>query len=505
MQNYLRAWHIRCKMFSTFIENTAMKILSILLFTGIILLNSAICQNAIQTSIDSFAANGNFSNASISIEVVDLSTGDVVASYDPNRALPTASIAKLFSTATALEIAGPEYTAETRLYIEGKVDTNGVLNGNIWIRGGGDPSLGSKYFFSNNQLSFLQDWVNSIKKLGIKNINGSIIADASEFGYEPAPDGWNWSDLGNYYGAGPSGLTVFDNLVEFDFKVPSAGYLTTLKSIQPEVPGLVFHNYIEASNKAGDNAYLYGGPYNLDRYGIGTLPAGRASFIVKGSLPDPEMQCAHELDKFLKDNGIAISEPIQSFRKMNKKKDYNDFQLIHSTRGIKLIDIINETNFRSINLFAEHMINTAGYVQTGNGTYSTGIEVVRNFWATRIDANGLSLNDGSGLSRSNAFSAHHFTEMLKYMNTSKNSELFLNSLPIAGISGTLKSVCSGGTAQGKMKAKSGSMNRIRSYAGYIDSAIGKRYAFALILNNFNCSSNQAKSLMEKVFNTIAKY
>lgn len=482
-----------------------MKILSILLFIGIIISNSAISQNAIQASINAFAANGNLSNASISFEAVDLSTGKVVASYDPNRSLPTASIAKLFSTATALEIAGPEYSSQTRIYLEGKVDSNGVLNGNVWIRGGGDPSLGSKYFFEGNQNSFLQDWAESLMKIGIQKINGSVIADASAFGYEPVPDGWNWSDLGNYYGAGPSGLTLFDNLVEYDFKVPSAGQLTTLKSINPEVPGLVFHNYIEASSKAGDNAYLYGGPYNLDRYGTGTLPAGRSSFIVKGSLPDPELQCAYELDKRLRESGISVSEPVQTYRKMDKKKvDYTNFQLIHTTTGTRLIEIINETNFRSINLFAEHMINTAGFVKTGDGSYSKGLEVMRTFWEGKIDTKGLTINDGSGLSRSNGFSAHHFTELLKYMNSSKYKEQYFTSLPVAGVSGTLKSVCSGEAAHGKMKAKSGSMNRIRSYAGYIESASGKKYAFALIVNNFNCSSSQVKSLMESVFNTMAR-
>lgn len=494
-------------MLLTFIQNISMKILSILLLSGIILTNSANCQNSIQSSINALVANNSFANASISFEVIDLETGKSVASYDANRSLPTASIAKLFSTATALEIAGPSYQAQTRLYIDGPVDSSGVLHGNVWIRGGGDPSLGSKYFFADNPKKFLQDWQQALSARGIERIQGSVIADASDFGYEPIPDGWNWSDLGNYYGAGPSGLTIYDNLVEFDFKVPSVGQTTQLNSVTPEVPGLVFHNYIVASSKQGDNSYLYGGPYNLDRYGTGTLPAGKSSFIVKGSLPDPELQCAHELASLLTNSDIVVVNGIQTKRQLKRSEfpAYDKYELIHTTKGIKLLEIIRETNYRSINLFAEHMVSTSGFVKSGNGTYSDALAIVQNHWENRIESTGLYINDGSGLSRSNGFSAHHFTELLRYMSHSKYSNEYFSSLPVAGESGTLKSVCNGQAAEGRMHAKSGSMNRIRSYAGYIDSAKGKRYAFALITNNFNCSSSQAKHLMEKVFNAIANY
>ena len=122
------------------------------------------------------------------------------------------------------------------------------------------------------------------------------MADASAFGYNGVPDGWNWVDLGNYYGAGPSGLSIYDNLVRYRFSVPSSsGQLVRVKSIEPKVPGLQFHNYILSSTRKGDNAYLYGAPYSLDRFGSGTLPLGSSNFLVKGSLPDPEMQFAHEL------------------------------------------------------------------------------------------------------------------------------------------------------------------------------------------------------------------
>lgn len=180
-----------------------MKIVSSFLILSLLTINFVFGQNKVQTAIDQFAASSDLKSASISFNVIDLSTGTTVASYDPNRGIPTASTAKLFSTATALEVLGENYRPETRVYTDGILDSSGILAGNIWIRGGGDPSLGSKYFCDKgHERDFLRAWADSLKKKGITQIQGGIIADASEFGYNGAPDGWNWVDMGNYYGAG---------------------------------------------------------------------------------------------------------------------------------------------------------------------------------------------------------------------------------------------------------------------------------------------------------------
>ena len=125
-----------------------MKILSSILLSFLFLTNFAVAQNKVETAVKSFAGKVGMEHASISIHVIDLSDGSVVAKYNPERTLPTASTAKLFSTGTALDILGPKHKAETRIYIDGNIDSNGVLNGNIWIRGGGDASIGSTYFNS---------------------------------------------------------------------------------------------------------------------------------------------------------------------------------------------------------------------------------------------------------------------------------------------------------------------------------------------------------------------
>ena len=485
-----------------------MKIVSLFLLILLTSLNNVVGQKNIQGSIDKFAKDPELKHASISFKVVDLETNTTVAEMNSNLSLPTASIAKLFSTATALELLGSDYRAKTRVYHDGYIDSSGNLIGNIWIRGGGDPSLGSKYFNTEiNQKKFLQTWTDRISTLGIKSVEGSIIADASEFGYNGAPDGWSWIDLGNYYGAGPSGLTIYDNLLKFHFRTSSkAGKSAVINSISPEVPGMSFQNYVKSSTKKGDNTYIYGAPYSLERFATGTLPVNSSNFLVRGSLPDPEFQCAFELEQILRQNAIEIKGGIKAARKMgihSNASDYSKRTEIITHEGVRLIDIIDQTNMRSVNLFAEHLIGLIGYEKTGNGSTESGLTVLDNYWKTKFDIHGMHVNDGSGLSRTNAISAANFVALLIEMNKSNNSKAFMNSLPVAGVSGTLRSVCRGQTAHNRMHAKSGSMRRIKSYSGYIDAISGKKYAFALIVNNYSCSSSALTRKMEVVFNSIA--
>ena len=199
-----------------------MKILSYCVICFVFVTNISFAQNRITNAVHSFVNDAGMKHASISIQIVDLKGYNVLSEYNPNLTLPTASTAKLFSTATAIELLGPNYHPKTRLYIDGNIDSAGILNGNIWIRGGGDPSLASKYFTNEGEeLDFMQEWIVQLKDMGIKKVNGGVIADASEFHFEGVPDDWNWVDMGNYYGAGPSGLTIYDNLLRYTFTTAS--------------------------------------------------------------------------------------------------------------------------------------------------------------------------------------------------------------------------------------------------------------------------------------------
>ena len=465
--------------------------------------------NPVALSIQTLISDQSLKNAAISIKVIDLENASPVAVHQPEMSLAPASTMKLFSTALAFEHLGSYYRPETQFYIDGKIDSNGVLHGNIWIKGGGDPSLGSRFFNKRGEeREFLYQIVDSILSKGITKINGSIIADGSRFGYKGAPEGWSWGDMGNYYGAGPSGCTLFDNMTYLSFHTSKKlNDTTNIKCMNPYIPGISFYNTVTTSRSQSDNAYVYGAPYSLDRFIVGSLPFGKESFEVKASIPDPEMLLAQEV-QFELAQKIDISNPPNSYRMLSyrnpKSNNYEDKNLLFSIQGETIKNIAYWTNMRSVNLFAEQLLCLVGLEKTGSGTTESSIYFADKHWESKISS-GLRISDGCGLSRKNLANAGNFCDLLKYVRQSSIYEDFLETLPTAGKTGTLSRVCRGQAADGRIMAKSGTMNRIKSYSGYVKTTSGKELAFAIIVNGHDISSSALVKKMEPFFNAMARY
>lgn len=480
-----------------------------LLFVLLFLDSIVLSQNAIQSAIEQFSKDPVLKNATVSFQVTEAGTNKRIAGFNSLASIPTASTAKLFSTAAAIEILGANYRPLTRIYHTGKI-SNGVLSGDLWIRGGGDVSLGSKYFNEQGKEDqFIQQWIDSLKSKGINKIEGNIYTDGSEFGYNGAPDGWQWSDIGNYYGAGPAGICVFDNMIRYYLKTgPTPGTNATLIDSWPKEPKTNFKNGIKAQNVNGDNSYIYGSPYSIERYSTGSLPLNSSRFEVKGSMPDPEQQLAFSLYQALIKNGIQVSGSYSGFRTSGKAStpDYSiECKLLFSHLGNTVKEIADITNLKSINLFAEGLVCLVGYKISGKGTTEEGLNQITNYFSDKIILEGLLLNDGSGLSRSNGISATHFCSLLNSMYNSSNYETFLSTLPVAGRSGTLSTLCKDQVGEARIFAKSGTMSKTKSYAGYVYSKSGKKLIFSITVNNFSCSSSAVTKKMEQVLNAIAAF
>ncbi len=445
-------------------------------------------------------------NAAISFLSIELKTGKTIASLNPDMAMIPASTQKLFTTATVLELAGPDYRFKTKIQYSGTIDTlTKKLNGNIIIKGGGDPTLGSKYFYKGKQFDFIKSIISAIKNLGIKQITGSVIADASIYPYVPASPKWLWEEVGNYYAVAAGGIAVYDNLYELHFKSPAeADKPTKIIKIYPQIPNLSIQNQVQSSNIRSDQAYIYGAPYTYERIVRGTIPKNKSNFIVKGAMPDPAYFLSQKIQQQLDSAGIHCQKPATSIRliKLNKQKLPDKavtFKIIYSP---KLIDIINLTNKKSNNLYAEHLLNLIALKRNlKDKSQSASAQEIKYFWQQKgMDIAGLHLVDGSGLSRLNSISAKQFLFLLKYMKTqSKYSQAFMNTLPLAGYSGTLKYFGRKTILSGNMTAKSGSVERVRAFAGYLKTKSGKEIAFSINIANYNCSY---RSLKQKITNLL---
>ena len=466
-------------------------------------------KNSIDGAISTLAKDSSLKNASISFVVKDLDSNVIISEYNPNLSLPSASTMKVVSTAAALDILGSYLKFETKIMYDGYIDSNNVLHGNIYIKGGGDPTLGSKYFKEKYGL-FMSSWVHEISKLGVDSIAGSVIGDASFFSDEYVASTWSWGDIGNYYGAGVSGLTIYDNTVKFEFSSgPLARDSTFVDCFYPYTPDLIIDNRVKASNTKKDLAYIYGGPNNPTRTIKGTIPKGQVEYVVKGSIHEPAYVTAFELESALWEYGISVGGNATTIRRM--KSLGNDFESerkdIFITKSPTLSQIVYWTNLISNNLYAEHLLKHIGVKKYGDGSVFSSTLAVTKYWSSKgIDMTGFYMNDGSGLSRSNAITASQLVGVLEYMKLkSKYSKSFLSSLPVAGKTGTLRSIGKKTKIAGNLKAKSGTMTRIKSYAGYVKSASGRNLAFAIVINNHNCTSFQIKKKLEIVMVALGNY
>ena len=453
------------------------------------------------TVIHRWARQGILKHATIGVYLEDAATGEMLGSFNPHLSLAPASTLKLVTTATALEVLGPDYRFSTRLALSGTV-RNDTLAGDLVIVGGGDPALGSKYFAEHYLKDyFLKTWVDSLYACNIRYIRGNIIPDASIYDDQTIPPTWIWEDMGNYYGAGVSGLSFCDNLCEIHlWSSPAAGRPTRILSVNPVIPGVTFDNRVVSSDDQRDQAYVFGSPFDSQRVIRGTIPKGKKDFVIRASVPNPAQLLAGEFRNLARTRGIKIGGQISG----DKTRSYKSMVTLATTFSPPLKDLISVTNHESVNLFAEHLLKHLAYVETGAGTTPEGIRVVTDFWKNKgIDTEGLFLCDGSGLSRLNALTGKQMVQVLAYMKKSRNGDVFFHSIP-AVPDGTLYSFNPQHFPEKCLRAKSGSMTRIRCYAGLLRTASGREVLFDIALNNFACSQNEAIDAIEKLLVSMCR-
>ena len=437
-----------------------------------------------------FTSDAALSNAVISICAIDVSSEEVLLQTDPQLSVSPASVLKLLTTATAFEVLGADYQFATVVVTDGEIES-GTLNGNLIIIGGGDPTLGSAYFNADSQKkAFLKQWSQLIKQVGIDSINGNIIANPNIYIDLDVPQTWIWEDLGNYFGAAAKGIAIYDNTFKINFNTETApGSLTTIVGVEPFIPELNIENQVIAASDSRDRAYVFGSPFDAYRIVKGSLPYGNKKFSIKASVPDPALLLAHDLYQQLSADGVVLngSYIVENEFGVNNIEELDTIFEWHSPA---LSEIAKQLNFESINLFAEHLCKHMGLVLKAEGSTKAGCEAIKEFWSEKnIDTRFMFLSDGSGLSRSNAITSKTLVDVLQYMH--QNSiyfDDFKNSIPLTGINGTQQYYFTNSVLKGKVHSKSGSMTRVRSFAGYMTTLHGTQIAYAVMVNNFDAGS-----------------
>ncbi len=450
-----------------------------------------------ETAFKEFLADSAMKHAAVSLCITDSYNGNIILEYNSGQNLTPASIIKLITTSAALELLGPDYKFSTTIGYTGVLKKgSGKLNGDIVIRGGGDPVLGSRKF-GDHYADFTEKWIDELKNTGIRRIKGRVITDDSYYDYQPVPSKWLWEDIGNYYGAGAYGLSVFDNTYEIHFTTSSDSLNHVITGVYPEECRVDLKDLLIVSGTE-DEGYVFAAPYSNSGWLAGSIPTNRNDFVLKASITDPPLLMAKITDKKLRAAGIRISGiPTTTRLESHVYKQVTQIAYIDSPT---LKDIIEVLNHESVNLYAEHLVKEMGKVFKESGTVSAGIEVVKGFLdRAGIKTEGMLLEDGSGLSPLNAVNASDMVSLLTYMKRDgKHFSELLNSFPEAGKEGTLKNYFKDNIFAARLMAKSGSMTRIRSYAGYLQTISGKDLAFCIIVNNFTGPSRNIVAHIEEI-------
>lgn len=443
--------------------------------------------------IDSWKNDPILKPATFSFAVFDVDSQEYILQHNKEKVLPAASTQKLISTSIALRTLGSDHQFSTQITHTGRIQ-DGTLKGNICIFPNYNPALANKRFRkSTDDIIVILD--EFLKKNNIKIIGGGIEVVDSTYETETLPRTWVWEDIGNYYGANPTGTILNENVIELFFKSGAIGEPTEIVKTKPEMPWIKFNNRVIASKKNRDLAYVFSEPNGRFLTVEGTIPANRNSFKVKASLPNPQKALAYQIQSQLKAKGYTVRGKYK-VRQKAKKQTYS----IGSVKSPTVQEIVNVTNQKSINVLAENLLMNSHLFSNPK---QDQLKWTKNYLKNKMKINteGMVLKDGSGLSRFNAISAQQLVEVLNKM---KKSEVLYNSLPIAGESGTLKNFLLNSFAKGKLRAKSGSMQGIRSYAGYVTTSKGKNLAFAIIVNNANASNSKTKKKIEEFLDYVSQ-
>ncbi len=453
--------------------------------------------------ITTFNHDSVLKNASFAYLIYDATSDSILAERNPDLSLVPASTIKLFTTAAALEILGPGAHFGTRLLYDGEIE-NSILKGNLIIKGGGDPTFCVGEQTMNKVFAA---WAGSVAQLNIDSISGDIIGDARIFAEDFIPSTWTWGEINLGYSAAPSGLSFNGNLFRLEFDptrkeliIPKAGELAQTH------PGSAFLNQI-AIYDADDEPYLVGFPDSPQKKIRGTAREGTRKAEVVGVVHDPALLAAMLLKNKLIDKGIRISGSAKSTSATDSLRARNTSQARHQIASVgspSVGSLIYSVNHHSNNFLAETLLKQMGVKKQGHGSTEAGVEAVYSFLKSKgIDVSGFYMFDGSGISRYNAITVNQLVQLLTYMQHSPDSATFISSLAVAGQSGTLSKMCLDSEATGNIQGKSGTMSRVKSYAGYAKSRSGHTLIFAVIVNNFNCTSLEMRSKIENILNLMA--
>lgn len=470
------------------------------------------------------------------IEVVSVSTGKTLYAQNANKLFTPASNTKLFTTAAALALLGPEYKFRTTVETTATLDRSGRLNGDLILVGHGDPNLSGRELpydlktqRNDDPMQALEALADALVQKGVKFVDGDIVADDSYFAFERYGEGWSQDDLVWADGAPVSALTVNDNVVFVNILPADRPGEKAFVSVKP------FPDYYRLDNRILTTPAGTGRKFFVNReLGSrlltlwGSMPRGDAGADEALAIEDPADFAAGLFQQALERRGIVISGRLRTrHTELATLSTFTATAVAPSAHGDSehvspplqakpaatlasyqskpLLQDIRVINKVSQNLHAEILLRLLGRERGNAGTVEAGLEVLRGFLTSAgISNEQYVFYDGSGLSRQNLVTPHAIVQLLSYCSTQPWGADFKATLPIAGVDGSLFERFRSPRLESRIVAKTGSLSGVRALSGYATTESGDVVAFSILSNNFNLPAKQVTDTIDQLVAAIVE-
>ena len=448
----------------------------------------------LQSRIDRIINEDGVQAAFWGIYVQDVESGDVLYSHDGRKTFIPASNQKLFVSATALDALGSTYRYRTALYFDGTVRDD-VLEGDLILRGSGDPTFGSVFAEGGDPLRL---WARRLAEMGVSRIEGRIVGDDDVFDDEPYAEGWDIDYVTNQasrlLGVSTNGLAYNDNVVELRIRASAEG---TPPDIETSPPG-----YLDVRNRmttrgrqrgiaVSSSRVLGGEAISLE----GSIPRSYAGTLVI-PVTNPTALALQSFSHYLREYGIEVEAngiDIDDITDYEYSRESPVF--VHISPP--LIQILSIVNKESNNFYAEQIFRTFSYGGSARGGERRIKDLLR---AAGAATEPISIRDGSGLSRKNFVTPESTANLLAYMHSHHERDAFFESL------------ARGGEQQSTLRhrlhnvpifAKTGSLEFVRALSGYARTSTGKTIAFAIFANNYTSPSYRITQSIDRIAMELA--
>ncbi len=436
--------------------------------------------------------------------IADAETGETLYELNTDKYFVPASNMKLFTTALALAKLGPDYRFHTTLETRGAVSPEGVLAGDLFLVGRGDPNLSNRKFpydlkeeFDGPPEKSLAELANALVAKGIKEISGDVVGDDSYFPREAYPNGWEIDDMVWEYGAAVSAIVVNDNTVALTLTAGESAGAPVEAVVAPSTPDfIVQNNVVTSAAEVKSDLTLTREPNSKIVVIRGTMPAHSTPRKLVLAIHDPAEHAAAMLTRLLVARGVKVSgvsraahvaEPVGAAPRM----------VLSEHVSVPLGDSVKLVNKISQNLHTEMLLRAAA---RNTAVWNTPEDLMKfpvDFYAVAGIAPGdVIQTDGSGLSRHDLVTPRAVVALLRYAQSQPWFAPYFASLPVAGVDGTLETLMKNTASAGRIHAKTGSVEHVRTRSGFADTPGGRRLIFSFLSNNQGGKNHETSDALD---------